>query len=198
MDQQNTQQRHGYWREDNDAPVAVSYAEALAAWSRAAYPILVGVAGHYHAVITYGELGRAVQEASGVHTRALLQNWIGRVLGPVVHAAHHRGDPPLTALVVHTDDGMVGEGYKEVLQVAGLPPAADEHGRELHAANSRLACYRAFCTSMPADGGKPALAPRYQDTITRRHAAAAAQKQAPICPTCRVQLPATGLCDNCC
>ncbi|GAA2749950.1 hypothetical protein [Kitasatospora cinereorecta] len=54
--------------------MAVGYAEALAAWRAAAYPLLVQVAGRYRAVITYGQLGEAVQEASGIRTRSLLQN----------------------------------------------------------------------------------------------------------------------------
>ncbi|GAA2749948.1 hypothetical protein [Kitasatospora cinereorecta] len=114
-----------------------------------------------------------------------------------MHEAHRRNDPPLTALVVHSDDGMVGEGYSEVLKVAGLPAAADAHDREVHAASSRHACYRKYSTSLPADGGSPALAPRYQETVARRRAAAAAVRPAPVCPTCRFQPPATGTCDNC-
>ncbi|TJZ99792.1 hypothetical protein FCI23_44375 [Actinacidiphila oryziradicis] len=55
---------------------------------------------------------------------------------------YRRGEPPLTALAVHTDDGMVAEGYKEVLKVAGEPPLDDVLERELHAARARLACYR--------------------------------------------------------
>ncbi|MFG2692169.1 hypothetical protein [Kitasatospora sp. NPDC048407] len=197
MERQGGEQRLGYWRVENGSAVAVGYAEALAAWRAAAYPVLVQVAGRYRAVITYRELGEAVQEASGVRTRALLHNWIGRVLGGVVHEAHRREDPPLTALVVHSTDGMVGEGYNEVLQVAGLPAAADAHDREVHAATSRLACYRAYCTALPADGGSPALAPRYQDTVARRRTAAALRDPVPVCPSCHVQLPATGICDNC-
>ncbi len=195
--QDGSGQQLGYWRVADGVTVPVPYAEAVAAWRAAAYPLLVEVAGSYRAVITYGELGRAVQDASGIRTRALLQNWIGRVLGGGVVEAHRRGDPPLTSLVVHADDGMVGEGYREVLQVAGLPAAAGEHDREVHAAGSRLACYRKYCASLPAGGGSPALAPRYQDVVSRRRAAAAAERKAPVCPTCSIELPSAGICDTC-
>ncbi|MFG2825306.1 hypothetical protein ACGFX4_38495 [Kitasatospora sp. NPDC048365] len=182
---------------DAGAEVAVDFTQAVAAWSAAAYPLLVQVAGTYHAVITYGRLGEAVQDVSGIRTRLLLQNWIGRVLNGVLNEAHRRDDPPLTSLVVRVDDGMVGEGYSEVLRVAGLPAAADAHDREVHAATSRLACYRKYCASLPTDGGQPALAPRYREAISRRRAATTADRPAPVCPTCHVQLPATGICDNC-
>jgi hypothetical protein len=177
--------------------VEVDHPEALAAWTTTAYPVLMDVARTYHAVITYGELAKAIQEGSGVHTRTLLHNWIGRVLGGIVREAHRIGDPPLTALVVHAVDGMVGEGYREVLQVADLPPASDELDRENHAAQARLECYRKFCTTLPAGGGTAALAPRYQTTIARRRAATTVERPSPLCPGCYVQLPITGICDNC-
>ena len=149
----------------------------------------------YHAVITYKALAEKIQESTGIRTRSLLQNWIGPVLGKVVREAHRRGDPPLTALVVHTDDGMVGEGYKEVLEVAGEPPVEDVLDRELHAARSRLECYRRFGATLPPNGGVPALAPRHQESIERRRVRS--EKPTQICPRCFMQLPSTGACDSC-
>lgn len=127
--------------------------EAREAWSSEAYLILVGVAQTYHAVITYKELAEEIQSRTGIRTKTLLHNWIGPILGRVVREAHRRGDPPLTALVVHTDDGKVGSGYKEVLAVAGETPVDDELEREHHAADARLACYRHFGATMPPGGG---------------------------------------------
>ncbi|WP_329413570.1 hypothetical protein OG802_24150 [Streptomyces sp. NBC_00704] len=169
--------------------------EAREAWGAEAYSILVGVARTYHAVITYKQLGEEVQTRTGIRTKSLLQNWIGPVLGSVVREAHRRGDPPLTALVVHTDDGKVGSGYKEVLAVAGQAPVDDELEREHHAANARLACYRHFGATMPPDGGAPALAPRLQAAVERRRERT--EKPPRICEHCFVQLPSTGLCDAC-
>lgn len=186
--------RRGYWRETDGSAVAALEAHQL--WAREAYPQLIGVAGTYHAVITYKELGEAVQKASGVRTSALLQNWIGAVLGRVVREAHRRGDPPLTALVVRTDDGMVGEGYREVLEAAGEPALAEAIDRENHAATARLECYRHFGAALPPDGGVPALAPRLQAAIARRRSREP-EVPAPVCPSCFVQLPATRVCDSC-
>lgn len=185
--------QRGYWRVSDDTPVTA--AEAREAWASEAYPLLVGVAHTYHAVIPYKELAEKIQESTGIRTRALLHNWIGPVLGGVVREAHRRGDPPLTALVVHTDDGMVGEGYKEVLKVAGEPPVDDVLERELHAARARLACYRRFGATLPPDGGLPALAPQHQAAIERRRARS--EKPPQICPQCFMELPSTGVCDSC-
>ncbi|MFI9366221.1 hypothetical protein ACIG5E_34985 [Kitasatospora sp. NPDC053057] len=201
-----TQQQRGYWRDSDGSAVAVSQAHIV--WTRAAYPALVDVARRYHAVITYAELAEAVQQASGVRTSINQRHWIGKVLALVVREAHRRGDPPLTALVVHATDGMVGAGYQDVLAVAGQPPIVDEMDREQHAAAARLACYRHFGADLPADGGIPALAPRLKSAVTRKAArptttatATAAAAPAPrppaICPTCFLELPATRVCDSC-
>lgn len=174
---------------------ALTTQQAREAWAAEAYAILVGVAQTYHAVITYKELGKEIQDSTGVRTKALLHNWIGPILGRVVREAHRRGDPPLTALVVHTDDGMVGSGYREVLAVAGEPPVEDELEREHHAAEARLACYRHFGATLPPDGGIPALAPRLQANIQRRRERMV--KPLRVCERCFVQLPSTGICDSC-
>ncbi|WP_454343091.1 hypothetical protein [Streptomyces canus] len=168
--------------------------EAREAWGSEAYLILIGVAQTYHAVITYKELAEEIQSRTGIRTKTLLHNWIGPVLGWVVREAHRRGDPPLTALVVHTDDGKVGSGYKEVLAVAGEPPVDDDLEREHHAADARLACYRHFGATMPPGGGVPALAPRLQAAVGRRERT---DKPVRVCERCFVQLPSTGVCDSC-
>jgi hypothetical protein len=169
--------------------------DAREKWAEEAYAVLVDVARTYHAVITYKELGKEVQERSGIRTRALLHNWIGPVLGKVVREAHRRGDPPLTALVVHSDDGMVGSGYKEVLEVAGQAPVHEVREREQHAAAARLECYKRFGATLPPGGGVAALAPSYQATIERQRARIA--EPPPVCAGCFVELPTTGICDSC-
>jgi hypothetical protein len=169
--------------------------EAREVWGAEAYSILIEVAKTYQAVITYKELAEEIQSRTGIRTKTLLHNWIGPVLGRVVREAHRRSDPPLTALVVHTDDGKVGSGYKEVLAVAGEPPVEDELEREHHAAEARLACYRRFGASLPPGGGVPALAPRLQARVERRRERA--DKPPQVCGLCFVQLPSTGICDSC-
>jgi hypothetical protein len=188
-----TVERHGYWHESDGT--AVTPTEAYRAWAEEAYGILAGVARAYHAGITYGELAEEVQKASGVQTSVPMRRWIGKVLFLVVHRAYERGNPPLTSLVVHSTDGKVGDGYKAVLETAGHPSVEDDLEREHHAAAARLDCYRYFGATLPRAGGVPALAPRLQDAIARRHPPAS--EPPPSCPTCHVQLPATGTCDSC-
>lgn len=106
MEAEVTQQR-GYWREGGER---ISAREAWDIWARHAYGILIDVAQTYHSTITYGELRDRLFAASGIRTSALLQNWIGEVLNRVIHESRRRGDPPLSALVVRTEDGMVGGG----------------------------------------------------------------------------------------
>ncbi|WP_262062644.1 hypothetical protein [Streptomyces sp. STR69] len=149
----------------------------------------------YHAVITYKELAEETQSRTGIRTKTLLHNWIGPILGLVVREAHRRGDPPLTALVVHTDDGKVGNGYKEVLAVAGQPPVEDELEREHHAAEARLACYRRFGATLSPGGGVRALAPRLQASVERRRKRT--DEPLRVCERCFVQLPSMGICDSC-
>src|ERR1700733_14511470 len=131
-------ERRGFWREPDGAALAAE--AAYQAWANEAYQVLGGVASTYHAVITYGELAQEAQKASGVRTSVPFRHWIGKVLFLVVQRAQRQGDPPLTALVVHTNDGKVGEGYKAVLESAGEPPVTDELEREYHAASARLEC----------------------------------------------------------
>ncbi|MEH0970495.1 hypothetical protein V6U77_05080 [Micromonospora sp. CPCC 205546] len=185
--------QRGYWRENGDQ---ISAQEAWDIWAEHAYDILVEVARGYHAVITYGELRDRFQAATGIRTTALLQNWIGNVLNRVIREAHRRGDPPLSALVVRADDGMVGPGYDEVLRITGEPQPADEIAREEHAAQARLACYRHFGAVLPVGGGVPALAPKLRETLKRRRDQAPEPRR-PVCPTCFVQLPRNGDCDSC-
>ncbi|MEV4746567.1 hypothetical protein ACFQVD_19020 [Streptosporangium amethystogenes subsp. fukuiense] len=127
------------------------------------------MAGTYHATITYQELAEKIQESTGIRTRVILPNWIGATLDKVAYESHQSGDPQLTALVVHGDDGKVGKGYKRVLEVTGEPPVDDDRDLNWHAARARLECYRRFGATLPPDGGTPALSPKHQAAIDRRN-----------------------------
>ena len=183
----------GYWREDDGSQITA--ADAWDVWAGHAYTLLIGVARTYRALMIYGDLAEGVQKESGIRTSSPFRHWIGKVLYRVVEEGYRRGDPPLTALVVHRTDGKVGEGYKAVLEVAGEPAISDELEREYHAANARLACYRHFGADFPADGGTPALAPELERTVARRRPPAVTPPR--TCPRCSLQLPATGICDYC-
>ncbi|MFD4293737.1 hypothetical protein ACFWPA_06065 [Rhodococcus sp. NPDC058505] len=125
-------------------------------WSAEARRVLIEVAGTYQRTLSYQELADEIQERSGVRTRNLLQNWIGKTLSRVGADCAARGEPLLSALCVSVN-GTVGEGYaKAVLATYGI--AADD--LELHAAEERLRCYRHFgAVDLPVDGGVATLAP---------------------------------------
>ena len=165
-------------------------------WAESAYEILVGVAGRYHAVVEYTQLGEEIQERSGVPTRMAVRNWIPGVLELVAHRAVSEGVPPLTSLVVRKDTGMVGDGYGAVLTATGVGPIDDVMKRENHAAQSRLECYRwAGASDLPADGGRAALTPKLAASAARKRKANPAPTK--VCPTCNMALLPIGICDSC-
>lgn len=124
-----------------------------------------------------------------------LQNWIGRLLAKVVRMAHEENAPPLTALVVRSDSGMVGEGYDEVLTVAGESSIENEVDREDHAASARFSCYQHFGAVIPG-GAKPMLARNYVEHLSRKRKSADVPV-VEVCKTCFLELPASGDCSNC-
>ncbi|KAA1425871.1 hypothetical protein [Nocardioides antri] len=165
-------------------------------WAESAYDILVGVAGRYHAVVEYTQLGEEIQQRSGVETRMAVRNWIPGVLELVAHRCVSEGVPPLTSLVVRKDTGMVGDGYAAVLTALGSTPLDDPMQRERHAAQSRLECYQwASAPDLPADGGRAALAPKLAASTARK--AKANPPAAKVCPSCNMALLPTGVCDSC-
>ena len=169
----------------------VKFSEAMAVWIPLAYDELVATARKYHAVITYRELSDHVQERSGIRTRVLLTNWIGKLLEEVAVLAKTNGEPPLTSLCVH-QDGTIGPGYAKAPKSVVDEPGDDiEH----YAAEHRLLCYRKYAEDLPGDGGRPTLTKAEAERRARKTAKEPARR--PECPTCFTTLPATGVCDYC-
>lgn len=182
----------GTWRVSDGSPV--DFFTAVKEWTAAAMPELERVAGIYHATIAYQDLGEQVQDRSGIRTRMLLMNWIGKVLGGVSRESHRRGQPMLSALCVHAD-GTIGDGYRHAV--------IENYGRasvdlEMHAAEERLRCHQFFGARLPPGGGVPALTPQVAaQRAARTRRARSEQGRQPLCPTCNIALPASGLCDSC-
>ncbi|GAB2622506.1 hypothetical protein [Pseudactinotalea suaedae] len=169
--------------------------EATSEWAAAAAEVLTETASNYLGVITYADLAEQVQALTGLRTRAPYRSWIGSVLAAVVAQCRADGLPPLTSLVVYRADSDI----------------AVEEGTAL----ARFACYRRFAADVPAAAvaEADALARSKQETAAesreraprRPRAARAPREQKPkpaeeapkICPTCFMQLPASGICDNC-
>lgn len=171
--------------------------EARAPWAEAAVEVLTAVASHYHAVITYDALAEQIQSRTGLRTRSQPRNWIGSVLGQVVASCRSAGLPPLTSLVAHRPDGGLDLDESTI--------------------SARLACYRRYADDVPADVIAQADARAQAERLAaeeqvrqqvdkpkqqraRRTVSRTPPRPEPapaICPTCFMQLPASGVCDTC-
>ena len=137
---------------DNDGE-PVSMQSALDEWEPHAIALLHDAAMTYNGVVTYTQLGEAVQEESGIRHKGLLTNWVGSLLARVIDHCVGAGTPQLGALCVK-EDGTVGEGYRHALSAAGS--RADELTRDQlddHAAHMRRECNRHFGAGLPPNDG---------------------------------------------
>ena len=176
----------------------------------AARHVLADTAGEYHAVITVADLADAVQERTRIRTRQAASQWLGDVLYRVAKACHGRREPLLGALCVGPD-GRMSDWYADTVATVRGDTITDA---EQHAAEERLDCYRVHGAELPPGGGEPALPPRREPArrvarttpasrgkppAARRTATARRPEPAPapLCPTCFMVLPSTGVCDNC-
>ncbi|WP_280442172.1 hypothetical protein [Nocardia brasiliensis] len=185
----------GAWRAGDGT--AVSLREATVAWALAAHAELSEIATGYGHFITVNELAERVQEASGVHTAAPTRTWMDAILRKIARRCHKAGEPPLTALCVRRNH-TVGDTYKYVLELAGLPIPND---LETHAAYARWQCYEFHGAAMPAEMGVPPLTPK---VAGRRSVSTAVQTEVKpqptrpaVCAQCFIQLPASGACEYC-
>lgn len=179
------------WRDAAEVGVE----ESRAAWAEAARPILIDVAQHYNAVITYKDLAEEAQRVTGVRGSQQMHYWIGDVLGRVSRESFSRGEPLLSSLCVKAD-GTVGERYAVAVAETTDDLTADADD---HAAAQRLACYRFFeASDLPNDGGQPTLTPQLTARRARAKKVRLAEVPIDVCPSCNQQLPATKVCDNYC
>ena len=170
----------------------VDFEDAKQAWAEAARPVLERVAGSYNQYIENKELAESVQQDSGITTGVLTHHWIGSVLGAVARDRRAPDEPMLISLCVRAD-GTIGAGYGEaILEREGVVPA----DLDLHAAEERLACYRYFGAALPENGGKPTLTRQLREKRSRvaRQPERAPRRQ---CPTCFLEVAASGVCGIC-
>ncbi len=118
---------------------AVPLAEAVEGWAKVAHAELVDTAHQDGAVITYGELAEVVQAKTGIRTRMLMSNWMGRVLRAVAAQAEADGEPPLTSLCVHADGSASASCRRSTYGFDDL--AGDPEGL---AVAHRDLCYRRY------------------------------------------------------
>ena len=119
----------------------VGVEESRAAWAEAARPILIEVAQHYHAVITYKDLATEVQRVTGIQGSQQMHYWIGDVLSRVSRDAFSRGEPLLSALCVKAD----GTRRRAVRRRRGRDHRRPDRGRRRP--RGRCSGWRATATS---------------------------------------------------
>lgn len=178
---------------------SVSLADAMELYVPFAFEKLKETAKTYGAFMTYKELGDYVKTSTGIGYDATYR-WVGGLLGPIVWMCVEQHLPPLTSLVVHSDDQSVGEGYAENFRALGLPVPEGPGKLDVlddHAARSRFECYRFFGAEIPPEGGGPMLTPRIKAARDARKLKAKAEAPPKLCPVHRTVLPATGRCDDC-
>lgn len=174
----------------------VSMSDAINVWAPHAVDLLRHTAKQYNAVVTYKQLGDAVQSQSGVRHDGLLTNWIGSLLARVIELCTEEQIPQLGALCVK-EDGTVGDGYRHAAIASGESSEMDLDQLDDHAAMTRLECYRYFGANLPPGGGEPRLTARAKAARDRKTQEAKKLEPPKLCPTCFTVLPVTGVCDNC-
>lgn len=196
LDENNTEQAtddaaaSDGWRDAED----LGTDDAHAAWAEAGREVLLETARRYRGTVSHKDLAAHVQERSRVRTARRSHYWLGDVLGRVAAECVRRDEPLLPSLAVKAD-GTMAEGYADAV--------ADAHGQapedpDAHAAIERLACHRHFdARDLPADGGIAALTPLLEKRRAREKKVRLEERPVPICPSCSMQIPVTGICDNC-
>lgn len=115
------------------------------------------------------------------------------MLASIAERCAANNEPQLTALCVKTADETVDEGFTKVFELAGKPVPED---LQMAAAQARFECYQHYGATIPK-GATASLTPKV--ARVRMLAAAKRREETPpiLCPTCLVQLPLTGNCDEC-
>lgn len=179
-----------FWRDTDRSAVTVT--EAISEWALVAWDVLEAVAARWRRTIDAEALGAEVQRRSGIHTDLPAATWIGPLLSLVTQRAHESHGPAVTSLVAG-EDGGPHECFDEALTLAGTPGLTGLARRDAWL-DARMACHRAYGAKIPA-GVTELPRPRVRKVVEA--AAPAPERVAPVCPRCFLQLPATGVCDDC-
>lgn len=205
----------------NDVPwtnaAAIGSEAARQTWALAARMHLADIAGDYHAVVPMSDLADFVQQRSRIRTTQAMRHWIDDVLFRVMSECVDRREPLLGALVVD-QSGRVGESYRVAVEELRRERIGD---LDEHAASERLDCYRVFGATLPPGGGEPGPLPapavprvrassgphgRARNSTSadgqrsvRAAPRPAARETAPprVCDRCFLEMPVSGICDNC-
>lgn len=163
----------GIWQATDHRPVTA--AEATREWALRAYEVLAEVAARYGRSVAYDDLAGEVQRRTGINTDMDPDLWLDDVLVEVGARCQESGKPSLNVLVDYPYTSRVDS-------------------------DARRACHQAYGAKLPREKAAGSGDAR-RGTGTRRAAAtkriARPERARPICPTCFVELPGTGVCDTC-
>lgn len=188
--------------------------QGIPQWQRAAVSVLTEAATEYNRVLTVNEFADELQRRTGAWANVTSKTWVRKVLEHVTHTCTEEGWPHLASLVVRPSDGKPGPWYLDVISRTGRGQARDDVA---HAAEQRLACYTHFGADVPAGAGPTADPLRLRRRVHNLDAPARPKRRprstrpkpvsakAPpkreargrVCPTCFMEMPATGVCHNC-
>ncbi|WP_432559374.1 hypothetical protein [Granulicoccus sp. GXG6511] len=164
----------------------MSVADADREWTLRATEILTEVAGRYGRTIEYADLGAEVQRRSGILTDMPFAVWLDDVLREVGSRCREAGKPALSLLVDDPDSKVdptarqsVYESYGAKVPRAKTSSSRSPRTRSLGSSNSGSNTGASRGGTSPKRTVKPA------------------ERRRPLCPTCFVELPSTGVCDNC-
>lgn len=165
----------GIWQATDHRPISAQ--EAHREWALVAHDILEEVARRYGRSVAYADLAGEVQRRTGIATDLELGNWLDDVLTEVAERCKDSSEPRLVVLV-------------------DRPGVA--HTSEIPAA--RLECYEAYGAKIPAkktSRGATRSRTTTSSVAPARKRAKVQERLRPICQRCFVELPSTGICDNC-
>lgn len=165
----------GIWQDSDHRPVTL--AEARQEWTLRAHEILAEIAGRWNRSIGYDDLAGEIQRRTGIRTDMDSEDWLDGVLSEINSRCVEAGKPRLGALV----------------ELPGVPTDTD----------ARFSCYEAYGARRPREkaastraGGRTRREAEPRKAPSRR-TVKPEDRVRPMCPTCFVELPATGICDNC-
>lgn len=166
----------GIWQDSDHRPVTLS--EAKQEWTLRAHEILAEIAGRWNRSIGYDDLAGEVQRRTGIRTDMDSEDWLDGVLSEIDVRCVEAGKPKLVALV-------------------------DFPGTARHDSEARIACYEAYGARKPREkaastrsAGRTRRESEPKKAPSRR-TVKPEERVRPMCPSCFVELPATGICDNC-
>lgn len=173
----------------------VPFSEAKLEWAHVGYDRLVDVARDPLGLAEYQALADEMVERSGISTRTLMPQWIGRPLWLIALACHQNGEPDLTSLVVGAKGHLVKDGHAAVYELRGEPAPADLQAR---AAAEREACHRHYRDNEPV-GWHPDTVTYQPQPVRKRPPRRETREEIPpvLCTTCHTALPANGECYYC-